>query len=231
MVRTVFLPLVAGVVMATAGVACAQDATSGVPKNLYLRLDTGASFSSDANRNFDGNDFGRSYSIGGGVGWRFDPHWRTDVTLGYRGDYGFRSNSAFAGGSLAGVPGHADADALVGLVNGYYDIVSYAGFTPYVGGGLGFSSNHVSRTSLALGPGGASLNGDTSTQLAWQASAGVSYAVTPNWSLDFGYRYLDMGDARTGDDLTINGTGTAGGFTQHGDLQAHEVQVGLRYQF
>lgn len=225
MVRTAYLPLVAGVSMAIAGAASAQD--QPMPdwsKNVYLRFDTGASFSTDANRNFGNSDFGNSYALGGGIGYRFDPHWRTDMTLGYRGDYGFTTTTGVG-------PSHGDVDALVGLLNGYYDFTSYAGFTPYIGGGVGFSSNHISPTTVAVGPFGGSLNNDTSTQFAWQVSAGVSYDLTQNWALDLGYRYLDMGEARTGDDLTINGVSTVGGATQHGDLQAHEVQVGLRYSF
>jgi opacity protein-like surface antigen len=215
--------LVAVGVVATAGAASAED-WHDWSKNVYLRLDTGASFSTAANRNFGNGDLGNSYTVGGGVGYRFDPHWRTDVTLGYRGDYGFSRTNNF--GSARG-----DLDALVGLVNGYYDIGTYAGFTPYVGGGVGFSSNHFDRTGIGLGPLGANLNRNTNTDFAWQVSAGVSYAVTPNWALDFGYRYLDMGEARTGDVLTVNGLGSAAGATQRGDLQAHEIQVGVRYSF
>jgi len=230
MVRTGYLSLVAGVLIATAGTASAQDGSASnasVPdwmKNAYLRLDSGASFTTEANRNFGNSDFGTGYAIGGGIGYRFDPHWRADLTLGYRGDYGFTTTTGVG-------PSHADADALVGLVNGYYDFTSYAGFTPYIGAGVGFSSNHLTPTDVAIGPLGGSLNNDTSTQFAWQASAGVSYSLTRNWALDLGYRYLDMGEAHTGDELTLNGGGAVGGYTQRGDLQAHEVQVGLRYSF
>jgi opacity protein-like surface antigen len=230
MVRTAYLPLVAGVLIATAGAASAQDQLPGQStapdwsKNFYLRLDTGASFTTDANRNFGNSDFGDGYAIGGGIGYRFDPHWRTDMTLSYRGNYGFATATGVG-------PSHGDVDALVGLVNGYYDFTSYAGFTPYIGGGIGFSSNHISPTGVAVGPSGGSLNSDTSSQFAWQVGAGVSYNLSQNWALDIGYRYLDMGEARTGDDLAINGVGTIGSVAQHGDLQAHEVQVGLRYSF
>jgi opacity protein-like surface antigen len=59
----------------------------------------------------------------------------------------------------------------------------------------------------------------------------VSDSLTQSWALDLGYRYLDMGELHTGDELTLNGGSPVGGYTQRGDLQAHEVQVGLRYSF
>ncbi len=77
--RSAFGSLVAIGMMATAGTASAQD-WHDWSKNMYLRLDTGASFSTEANRNFGTNDLGSSYTVGGGIGYRFDPHWRGDVT-------------------------------------------------------------------------------------------------------------------------------------------------------
>jgi opacity protein-like surface antigen len=208
MTRTMVPALVTALALGSAAAASAQDKPSG----LYLRGDAGASFTTEGNRSFGSVDQGDGYAIGGGVGYRFSPSVRSDFTLGYRGDYGFDQSGG-------GLRAHADLDSLVGLLNGYWDIGTVAGFTPYVGGGIGFADNSYGRTHVSAGgtPIG-SLTGNSTTELAWQATAGMSYSLTHTVALDLGYHHLDMGTAETGSTLK-------------GDLQAHEVQVGLRYSF
>ena len=222
MTRYVVPALVTALALGSAAAASAQDKPSG----LYLRGDVGASFTTEGNRSFGSVDQGDSYAIGGGVGYRFSPHVRTDVTLGHRGDYGFDQSGG-------GLRARADLESLVGLVNGYWDIGTVAGFTPYVGAGIGFADNSYGRTRIST-TGGApigSINGASTTELAWQATAGVSYSVTHNVAIDVGYHYLDMGTAETGSTFTVGGVGLATGSPLKGDLQAHEATIGVRYSF
>lgn len=240
MARFVVSACVAAACLGIAGMASAQEKPSGP----YLRLDTGASFITAANRDFGNVIQSESYVVGGGVGYRVMPPLRMDFTVGYRGDYGFSR----PGGPVAV---RADVESLVGLATAYYDIVSIAGFTPYIGAGIGFAENHSSSrrtpvSDVARASSTASLSSNnTNTDFAWQATAGVSYSITPNWSLDFGYRYVDMGTVQVGSTSTTTGpslfitgssaaVGTAvgvGNTTIKGDLQAHEVAIGLRYSF
>ena len=89
------------------------------------------------------------------------------------------------------------------LGNGYYDFntVPLGPFVPYVKGGIGLAHNE--------------RGDDTSDDFAWDVGAGLSYPLAPQTALDIDYQYTDMG--------TPPGT-TAG-------LQAHEIKLGLRYQF
>ena len=244
MARFVVPGCLVAICLGIAGTAAAQDKPSGP----YLRLDTGASFTTAAHRDFGNLSLGDSYVVGGGVGYRFMPELRVDVTLGYRGDYGFNR----PGGPVAV---HADLESVVGLASAYYDIITIGGFTPYVGAGIGFADNHshtrrtpvsdIARAASTKGP-GLGPSDDTSTDFAWQATAGVSYSITTNWSLDFGYRYVDMGTVKSASSVAAGGASTfitgsaasglaAGGpfanTTMKGDLQAHEVAIGLRYSF
>jgi opacity protein-like surface antigen len=190
-----------------------REKTSG----LYVRGDAGYSMTTAGGRSFGNTDQGESYAFGGGVGYRFTPRFRTDLTLGYRGDYGFNTR----GGAFRA---QADLDSIVGMVSGYYDIVTIRGLTPYIGGGIGVAENSYGRTrltTLAGAPVGTLLGGHSRTEFAWQATAGASYAFTPNWSLDIGYHYLDLGTAQAG----------TAPLALRGDLQAHEVTVGVRYAF
>ena len=58
--------------------------------------------------------------------------------------------------------------------------------------------------------------------------AGASYAFTPNWSMDAGYRYKNLGDAKT---VRYYNAGTGGTRVKWEDLTAHEFRLGVRYQF
>lgn len=135
-----------------------------------------------------------------------------------------------------------------GLVNVYADLGTVAGFTPYVGAGLGLA---YTKTRAAVGDkrcldqsntvGGATTsfichgsNGTGATysgfatgqqkfSLAWALNAGVSYDLTQNSKLDLGYRYLSMPGTPT---LTNTGSGTLFGT----GMDSHEIRVGLRYE-
>ena len=82
--------------------------------NFYLRGDLGWSWLSTKE-----ND-GSTFMLGGGVGYRFNDHLRTDARVDYAGI----GNSNHDFGSVLG--------------NVYFDIPTGSVITPYVGAGLGY---------------------------------------------------------------------------------------------
>lgn len=220
-----------GVLAATAAavvvLGCAVRAQAADPeKGLYLRGDTGWSMSQDAGKDVN-DDVGGSAIISGGVGYRLNQHIRGDVTLGYRGGYEVDKSSTI-GGSRYDFKG--DVSSLVGMANVYVDIAKIKMFTPYVGGGIGFARNKVDDVDVTVGGSKGKLSGDDSSDLAWQLSAGVGIDVAPQWMVDVGYRYMDLGEAKSGTAVSGIG-GTASVPAQAGELKAHELQVGVRYNF
>ena len=196
--------------------------------DYYGRVDTGYSWTSNMNRDLGSNDAGNSAILGAGIGYHINDHIRTDATLAYRGWYEYEGATTIGATTLSG---SADISSVVGMVNAYYDIGHYDRFTPYVGGGIGFSSNHVKSANLALnGVNVGGIDGNTHTSFAWQLGAGTAINVAQGIALDVGYRYIDMGTAKTGDTATISGTPIPGA-TLQGNLRASEVQVGLRMAF
>lgn len=210
-----------------AAIVLSATAAQAADEGIYARLDSGWSFSRDSGKDID-DDVGSSAIIGAGVGYRFNQHVRADVTLGYRGGY-----EVDTGFSTSGVTANfkGDVSALTGMANVYVDVAKMGMFTPYVGGGIGFSRNKVDdvavRTNASVN---GTLQGDTETSFAWQLSAGVGIEVAPKWTIDVGYRYMDMGEAKSGDTITVGGV-SATGATSKGDLRAHEIQASIRYQF
>jgi opacity protein-like surface antigen len=201
------------------GTATAASAQSG---GFYGRIDTGYSFV----REFDGADGDDSYIIGAGIGYRFMPNLRADVTIGYRGGYELHQADVIGPGSSA----DADISSWAAMVSIYYDFTNSSRFTPYLGGGIGASRNKLGTATVSQnGANVGFLEGDTKTSFAWQLSAGTAIRLSPGISLDIGYRYMDMGSFESGDSGVISGSPV--GVTGKDDLRAHEIQVGVRFDF
>lgn len=163
------------------------------------------------------NSIGNGMAYGGGVGYKAG--WiRADITGDYAPPVGF-TGTVVTPGDVNG-----SVSAITALFNLYFDLGTWSGFTPYVGAGLGGAnlrtSNYVSLVAPPLGL----VSENSRWNLAWAATAGVSFGFTRNLMLDAGYRYLNMGDATFGPDtLGRNMTGRG--------LAAHEFRVGVRWMF
>ncbi len=159
---------------------------------------------------------------------------RFDVTGEYRGKFLFVAQDAYAdppGPATAGANEYtADIESWLALVNAYVDIGSWCGVTPYVGGGIGMASvsvlglrdtNPVQNTTYY----GAD---HTEYNFAWALYAGMSYDVTDRVTLDFGYRYLDLGDAKTGTATDYLGTSSYGG-VEIRDITSQDLMFSARF--
>ncbi len=196
------------------------------PTFFYVRADAGGSFPTGS----DLQGFDPSPVVGAGVGFSPLPFLRTDITISYRTDY---PGSATDTTTLPGITLNEKADikSLVGMVNAYYDFPSVAGFTPYVGGGIGLARNELSTTTISSGGAQiATINGSTKNEFAWQVGAGIAISVLPAVAIDIGYHYLDAGKFQTSSTGTVLGTPISGSPVS-GRLKAHEVTAGLRIGF
>lgn len=128
------------------------------------------------------------------LGWQFHPMIRAEIEGAYR------VNDNEAGGG--------DAKTWTYMVNGYWDFKNDTYFTPYIGAGLGWAYNKLDAAGIS----------ESENNFAYQGIAGISYEITPNWSLTADYRYID----------TLRFDYAA--FPLN-DYQAHEVRGGVRYTF
>jgi opacity protein-like surface antigen len=181
---------------------------------------------------------GGAGDIGIGVGYKFNDYLRADATLDYETPAQFKGSlyCIYTSGSdcenqtttAAWIDSErAKISAWSGLINGYVDLATYEGFTPYVGAGAGVAylrSTDVKSSNKAQDGSNPSDLGNWN--FAWALMAGVSYAINDKLDLDLGYRYLNLGNARTGIIADENGLIT---HMSYDNIQAHEVRLGLRY--
>lgn len=195
---------------------------------------------------FDNARFDKPLSGTVGIGYRFTDVLRADVTAEYF--EGRFDGSSFTSGPCAGegagtscaLSHTANFSALGLMANGYVDLATLAGFTPYLGAGIGATRidwNTVHETSACVAGGGAcsgatgtaSYRGEDSWRFTYALMAGVSYDVTDRLKFDVGYRYSHV----AGGDMFGFGaealSGAAGTKGHDDGLSRHEIRAGLRF--
>lgn len=218
----------------------------------YLRGDVGVSrydggktrSASSPNATFYENDFGSGSFAGFGAGYQFSSWFRADVTGEYRFSKGFklfdRETFVDQGFVINGFEkAHGDYSSAVVLLNGYVDLGTWYGITPFVGGGFGyvhhwmegFDTNtynyYVALPGTNPGMNAGKFRDKDKGSFAWALHAGVAYDVTQNTKLEIAYRYLNLGDVSTG---AINCfCGRTGPGIKIRDLEAHEIKLGMRW--
>lgn len=176
---------------------------------------------------------------GFGVGFEANRWLRFDVTADYRGKALFTGLDRYQIGATctAGVncgtnEYQADITTWTGLFNAYIDLGTFRGVTPYVGAGVGFANHHVEGFRDVNVPTGGYAYGDKShndTNFAWALYGGMSYDVTDKLTLDFAYRYIDMGDTETGRATAFDGSDSYQGL-QIRDITSQDFLVSARYR-
>ncbi len=59
--------------------------------------------------------------------------------------------------------------------------------------------------------------------------AGVAYKVTPGFTVELAYRYLDMGNGLTGDLRTFDGTNAINNPMTFKNITSHDLKLGVRW--
>lgn len=176
---------------------------------------------------------GHQYFVGGGVGYQINPWLRVDAT----GEYRFRTKwKMFAEDKTGGYTGGYNLtegrfDSIVGLVNGYVDLGTWYGVTPFIGAGLGVAHHSfggVTDKGWGEYAGGYGIGPrNEKTNFAWALHAGLGYDISPNLKFEAAYRYLNMGEAATGTvTCSLECPKTV---YRVKEIESHDVRLGFRY--
>lgn len=220
---------------------------------------------------FHNSEISASGTIGAGVGYQFNNWFRFDVTGEYRGVGGRLSavDQLNAAGTFNGTSGgivpvgnypataslrnfySGHVSSLVFLANGYVDLGTWNGITPYIGAGAGFAHNMVrglndtgflyTNVDYTAGGGGVVTQGSPTggffsagnkTNFAWALMAGLGYNVSPNLKLELGYRYLNLGSFKSGRANCFNADGSFTSCLSVLSTQktaSHDFRIGMRW--
>lgn len=223
------------------------DVGVGASESADLRSSFDAGFVVPDAR-FDEQSIGDSAFAGAGVGYQFNSWLRFDVTGEYRTSQSLSAVESYDCGAFGCTDAFGNSRAydkysgsvqsIVALFNAYADLGTWYGFTPFIGGSIGGSFNEVSSITdqgvngaNGFGVGGFGFSRKRwDNDLAWAATAGISYAISPNLKLELAYRYLDMGDIKTGA-IVCQNTPACGDEVQKIHLASQDVKLGMRWYF
>ncbi|GFE61815.1 outer membrane protein [Geobacter sp. AOG2] len=123
------------------------------------------------------------------------------------------------GSQLTNPDGSLGALAFMG--NAFVDLHNDSPVTPYLGGGIGFATLHLSDT-YGGAQHGLLYSAADDTVFAYQVGAGMDFAINRRYSLDLGYRYFNTDKANfNGDWVTAHGI----------KFESHNVAVGFKVKF
>ena len=117
------------------------------------------------------------------------------------------------------------------LANAYGDLGTYGGFTPYVGGGVGANMHTMKGSATFVGTEDSTgavtqfsnrVISATTWRFAWSLTAGFGFQLSPSFTLEVGYRYLNGGPSS----LLIN---PMTGLSLKQNNAAQMVTIGVRF--
>lgn len=196
------LPTTAALLMLS-GHAAAQKTYFEAHGGLSLNYDADATATSTGEFEIEYND---GLVLGVAFGGAFYENWRGEIEFTARRN----SVSDTGGGAITDGDGHYMA---VVMVNAFRDFHTESGWTPYVGGGLGFGTFYSNDAVV-----------DYTTDLfAYQFGAGVGYPLGERITATLDYRLLGTTDVEFKDRVT--------GAVVEMEYLNSSVWLGLRFSF
>jgi opacity protein-like surface antigen len=188
----------------------------------------------------DRGGFDSSPLFGLGIGYKHNNWFRWDLTGEYRGKAGFSALDRYEtvdDGNAATWDATNDYRAKKSewlfMLNAYVDLGTWRAVTPFVGAGIGLSRNTISnfRDINTVTAGVAYAPEGSKWDFAWALHAGLTYDVTPNFAIELSYRYLSLGDGKTGN-LTnyLAGCVSCAPMTFK-EITSHDLKLGVRWMF
>ena len=208
-------------------------------ENYFVGLNTGYALGmksgvTDSTLETNYTKTGKSALVGLEAGYKFNENFRTSVSFNYAPS--FKASAAATTGYSTP---KTKIKSMSVMLNGYYDIADFDGFTPYLTAGLGIARNKTSAISVTKNATTnptvaakevATVAGKTTTSLAAQLGLGVKYAVSSAFDVSLGYQFQYLGKFAG----TITGKNKAGNtvtYNTKGSLRANTILVGVAYKF
>ena len=169
-----------------------------------------------------------------GFGYHFNDYLRADLNLGYLPGneigVGYDDTVTVVAPDTATVASASLKNyALSAILNGYVDLGTYVGITPYLGAGIGVVRSKRSLSASYFtdnsDPSDDFVVSDSKTQysLAYTLNAGLAYQVSKNVSVDLGYQYFSAPNAEYVTAESLDSYPVKKGISNH------QVKLGLRY--
>ena len=187
-------------------------------------------------------DFGTMPAFDLGIGYRASPLLRLEAGLAFRPTFSFAGNANFLAPDRRQEVS-VDVSSVSATLSAYLDLPGLGlprlgPFSPFVGGGIGVSRIRTDDMHMVFPKTATIVPGGRRTDFAWMLAAGLALSAGERTTLEFAWRYADLGTVETGrgpgrvvwrdesrDPLPLDLAET------HADLASHGLHVSLRYAF
>jgi len=195
---------------------------------FYVRGDLGGNLT----QNLSLNEFFGPVAPGSEV--KLDPGMRAGLTGGYQFCDWFEGEAqlGFFGNRIDSISGasrvHDASFANVPfLINARLQYPNRSPLTPYLGAGVGFSESILDVGNITIG--NITMHGnDSDTVFAYQAFAGLRYALNERMGLSLEYHYFASDSAKWRADFS---SGTPTDTVSFGHAHTHAISVAFDFQF
>jgi opacity protein-like surface antigen len=197
----------------------------GVSKSEKIKSDQGF-YKNSGKKSFNSSPI---YSLG--FGYEINDKLRSEVTYSYT-NLKYKRNTPYEANPTIIPEYKQKVNIQTGMVNLFYDIVTYQKLTPYIGFGLGYAKINPKKASILSKDNEGSYQSNKSENLTYALMGGVSIAITDRINFDIGYKFQDFGKAN--------------GFNKYKDIagnerilpspigykiKSHSGIIGVRYNF
>lgn len=174
-----------------------------------------------------------------GVGYRFNNWFRADVIGQYRGKSTLHGADNLVGPGFVGSNNYSGSKSeWVVMANAYVDLGTWWCITPFIGAGVGGSYNKLSGFRddgvqiLGAPPATSSVTyfaDKGKWNFAWAAHAGLAYKVSPGFTVELAYSYMNLGDAAPGNYRAYDGSISGASTIKVRDITSHDLKLGVRW--
>lgn len=163
------------------------------------------------------------YAVGAALGYNFGQVWPLGG-LRLEAEWTYRENDVdnheIGGADVINPTGSIESHAF--MANLYHDFLPGAAINPYIGAGIGMAELDFKNYGANVAGANVEALDDSDSVMAYQAIAGLAFAINQNLSLTADYRYFTTEKAEV-TAAVDNGTDTR--------YRNHTLMAGLRYSF
>ena len=202
--------------------------------NYYVKVDVGVSKSEKikSGQNFyeyiGNKSFNSSPIYSLGFGYKINDKLRSEVTYSYT-DLKYKRTIAYKKNPTMIPEYKQKVNIQTGMINLFYDVVTYQKLTPYIGFGLGYANINPKEASVISKGGNTYYQSNKSENLTYALMGGLSINITDKINFDIGYKFQDFGKVKPL--YSPNMLAAAQQVKKGFKIKTHSGTIGVRYSF
>lgn len=200
--------------------------------DVYFRADFGIPYYNKLSKDYYKSRLHRGQFFNVGLGYKFENKIRADITLSRLNNAKFSYNYSSKRKNYSSYS-HFNVNSTVAMANIYYDLLNKDHFNIYIGSGVGASHNSVSSNLMDIKSTGSTAanpvfkrynQSNKNYSFAYAVTIGTFFKITKSSSIDFGYKYYDLGKIKHKKD-----PGVRSSRSKKSPLRVHTINIGLRF--